>query len=190
MASGYFDTDLQWSLDQSMQYQKELQEWEEKVQACRVLGRTQLPTKPKPMQREKTPKICTHRTHTVAVQPPFAYSYVIVDRNGKLVDTKSYVGHDASSNFVLSVLNRAEELLPSLSPGVEMDLSEEERKIARSADVCYLCQETMSDDEKVLDHDHLTGQFLGVAHNACNLLRREKQVLTCFAHNFSGNFHA
>ena len=37
------------------------------------------------------------------------------------------------------------------------------------------------------DHDHLTGKYIGPAHNSCNLnKRREKPFLSIFMHNFSG----
>lgn len=42
-------------------------------------------------------------------------------------------------------------------------------------------------DPKVCGHDHLTGIYLGTAHNTCNLnKRRENPFLSIFMHNFSG----
>lgn len=133
-------------------------------------------------------KVCRHRTLIKKEQPPFAYTYVLVDREGNVLEDKSYIGDDCSENFIMSVLNLAEKYLPSLSPGVEMSTEEKNKgeRARREVHVCYLCQERMSLDDRVLDHDHLTGKFLGVAHNVCNLNRREEKCLTCFAHNFSG----
>jgi hypothetical protein len=39
---------------------------------------------------------------------------------------------------------------------------------------------------KVRDHCHLTGQFIGAAHNQCNLGRKEVVKIPLFCHNFSG----
>lgn len=137
--------------------------------------------------KEMRKRICPHKTFVVKEQPAFAYSYLLVNREGEVKEKKTYVGADAAHNFILSVLNVADEFLPSLSPGKDMEnLSRQERDILLSTHTCYLCQNHMDESDKVLDHDHLTGSLLGVAHSQCNLQRREEHVLTCFAHNFSG----
>jgi hypothetical protein len=133
------------------------------------------------------PRMCTHKTQIVKEQPPFAYSYVLVDRDGRVLEEKTYVGADCADNLIMSVLNLADKYLPSLSPGKSMDglTEEQEKEVARTKN-CYLCGKAMYFSDKARDHDHLTGEFLGVAHNICNLQRREQSALTCFAHNFSG----
>lgn len=146
------------------------------------------PRFPRTLPRPKKKKVCTHKTFVLKEQPPFAYSLVLVDRDGKVREKKAYVGLDAAENFVQTVLNISDKYLPSLSPGVPMEsMSDVERALLRSTDVCYLCETVIQEDEKrCLDHDHLNGKFLGVAHNLCNLRRREAHVLSCFAHNFQG----
>jgi hypothetical protein len=121
-------------------------------------------------------------------QPPFAYSLLVIDREGAVRKEKTYFGLDAAENFISTVLDLADELLPQLSPGVPMeDLSEEERAAAAGVNTCYLCNIPFKrGTKKCLDHDHLTGKVLGVAHDWCNLSRRETHTLSCFAHNFSG----
>jgi len=37
----------------------------------------------------------------------------------------------------------------------------------------------------LLDHDHFTGEFLGIAHQGCNLRRRRQNKLKIFCHNAS-----
>ena len=130
---------------------------------------------------------CPHKTQIVAEQPPFSYSLVLVDRDFVVREEKTYVGEDAARDFVETVLALAAEYLPSLTPGIEMRLTEEEEKEANNAKCCYLCGIEFDEmQNRVRDHDHLNGKFLGVAHNLCNLRRRERCTLTCFAHNFSG----
>ena len=143
--------------------------------------------RPAPSRRWMKDEMCAHKTHTVFEQPPFAYSLVLADRDLKVRKEKVYVGEDAACNFVESVLDIADEFLPSLTPGEKMlPMTEEELEEVRSTVHCYLCGEEMDDGDRVRDHDHLNGMFLGVAHNVCNLRRREQSVLTCYAHNFSG----
>ena len=58
------------------------------------------------------------------------------------------------------------------------------------AQECYLChKEFVKDDpikQRVLDHDHFTGEYLGAAHANCNLQRRKSFKIPVFFHNFRG----
>jgi DNA polymerase type B, organellar and viral/Recombination endonuclease VII len=58
------------------------------------------------------------------------------------------------------------------------------------AENCYLCKKQFTNAksrQKVHDHDHFTGDFLGAACNACNLARRvRKPFLPVVFHNFRG----
>ena len=140
--------------------------------------------------KEKKVAICKHRTKIISEQPPFCYSLILVDRNGRIREKKNFVGYgeEVTDNFVMTVLNLADKYLPDLlSPGTAMNkLSLEEEVAAATARFCYICSHPMGEGDRVRDHDHLTGKFLGVAHKLCNLHRREVYTLTCFAHNFSG----
>ncbi len=159
--------------------------WESAVFDAVLAGRKP-PLEPKKSKGRRM-RVCKHKTKTLKQQPPFSYSYLLLDREGKVHESKTYVGEDAADNFVLSVLNLADKYLPSLSPGVPMEqLTVEERKAAASRTRCYLCDQVMEWGDRVFDHCHLTGRLLGVAHDACNLARREQVRLTCFSHNFSG----
>ncbi len=50
------------------------------------------------------------------------------------------------------------------------EMSDYEKSLALSASKCYICEEmfdeTIPNLTRVLDHDHLNGDFLGVAHKA------------------------
>lgn len=138
-------------------------------------------------QKKTTPRLCTHKSKILKEQPAFAYSIVLLDRTGKVVKDLCYVGDDAAAHFISTLLDLEEEYLEPLDDGgepMEALTPQMERHIA-SAEDCYLCGEPLEND-RTRDHDHITGKFLGVAHNWCNLLRRECLKITCFAHNFSG----
>lgn len=176
-----------WACDQIM-VEGELNElWGSKV--LDALERGKRPRRLSPLEppKKKRRRVCSHKTKIIAEQPPFAYSLLLVDRDGNIKREKTYIGTDAAYNFILTVLNLADEFLPQLTPGVPMEaMTVRERAMAMETDICYLCEEEMEAANKVLDHDHLNGEFLGVAHSACNLARREQCVMTAFAHNFSG----
>ena len=54
-----------------------------------------------------------------------------------------------------------------------MIITEEQQKEFDNATHCYLCNKeiTVNDKKgcKVRDHDHLTGEYRGCAHNVCNI---------------------
>ena len=159
--------------------------WIEKKKSAERRG-SAAPKPPAYPRRLKPLKMCQHKTKTVNRQPPFTYSYVLINREGEVLEENVYVGEDADEHFVLEVLSLSLKYLPTLTPGKEMEITKDEREILTKTDACYICKDTMEENEKVIDHDHLTGEILGVAHNLCNLHRREQVRLTCFAHNFSG----
>jgi hypothetical protein len=52
--------------------------------------------------------------------------------------------------------------------------------------ICWLCEQTFDEDaDYVRDHCHFTGEFLGWAHNECNLARKIPNFIPIVAHNAS-----
>ena len=59
----------------------------------------------------------------------------------------------------------------------------------QNATHCYLCNvEFLPDDKKVIDHDHFSGKYLGIAHNSCNLQRKTRPEMDLFFHNANYDF--
>lgn len=131
-------------------------------------------------------KVCEHKTTVLYEQVAFMYSYVICNREGEIVEEGSGSGDDCVEKFLENIVDASKRLLPSLSPGVPMNVSSADRLRMLKKKDCYICNLEMSESDKVVDHDHLTGKVLGVAHSKCNLARRERHTLTAFSHNFSG----
>ncbi len=140
-------------------------------------------------RRLNPPKRCKHKTKVLNNQPPFAYSYLLFNRKGKVLEERTYVGQDCAEDFLLHLMRLGDKFLPYLTPGEPIDLSPEQQSRIReeSGHDCWICRAPIwSQSDLVLDHDHVTGLYLGTAHNRCNLARRETLRITCFAHNFSG----
>jgi predicted Fe-S protein YdhL (DUF1289 family) len=160
-------------------------------------GHESIKAKPKKKRRKRQkgegrknksrPKVCTHKTKKLFLHTPFMCSYVLVDRERNIVQEETITGLDCMDKFLEAIIEIQKRIRPSLSPGVPMELNPDQRHVLMEQTHCYLCEKRINfKSEKVIDHDHLTGAILGLAHNECNLKRRERQTLTCFAHNFSG----
>lgn len=175
----------EYAIDELMLEGELTNRWETAKFNAQLKGRKG-PSEPQKLRRPRPRKVCHHKTHTVAEQPPFAFSFILVDREGAVRSKGQYVGLDAADKFIERMLDLADEYLPSLSPGLPMEpLTAVEESIMVDAVYCYLCRKKLKED-RVRDHDHLTGKFLGPAHDECNLRRREQCRLTLFAHNFTG----
>jgi hypothetical protein len=135
-------------------------------------------------------KECPHKTRVLNEQHAFAYSMIVVDRFNKVVESESYSGEDAAHVCLARLLALERKyLIDGLKEGGGAPVTAETLAQAgpRPRDPChpcYLCFKPL-DGDVVLDHDHVSGDFLGWAHNACNLHRKEVMKLPVLAHNFS-----
>lgn len=137
-------------------------------------------------RRNNAPKLCPHKSRVLSEHHAFSYAYVLINREGKLVEQKSYVGEDAAEHFIKTVINIERTYLADLiyNP-CEMSITDEDYDVIRATTDCIICGEMLGSD-RVRHHDHQTGNFIGLAHNTCNLQTKEKRRLYCFCHNFSG----
>lgn len=132
-------------------------------------------------------KVCGHQEECLYVQKPFLCSYIICNREGVIVEEETILGLDCAETFLTKMVNAADRLCGSLSPGKPMNVSKAQRVMLLNSKKCHICNVGFVDaDVKVIDHDHLTGKVLGVAHRLCNINRREQQKMTAFCHNMSG----
>ena len=100
-------------------------------------------------------------------------------------EVEVYRGLDAAEQFVLLMHEEYEALEPLLYSNEEMTpLTEEEKLSYANATVCYLCTKPLTPNDKVHDHDHYSGQYLGATHGVCNRERQTDKHLPILFHNF------
>ena len=133
---------------------------------------------------------CSHKTKVVAEHKAFAFSFLMLSRDGTVVEDIQYVGEDAADVFVEMIIDMDKKYMTALANVKEMKLTREDEEAFAASQKCHICNECFEQDEpnkrKVRDHDHITGKYVGAAHNICNLHRKETMKLVGFAHNFSG----
>lgn len=132
--------------------------------------------------------ICEHSyTGCLSNHVAVNYCFIIVDRDCNVVFEKVYTGDDAVTNFINTICDLEHELRFSCARNENMIFTSEDKKCFDGNNNCHICKRYIKNlRDKVRDHCHATGRFIGPAHNICNLNRKEKPIMKIFAHNFSG----
>jgi hypothetical protein len=129
---------------------------------------------------------CVHATITANKQTPITYSYVIIDSDGVVVYKNTYTGADCIERFLSELLTLEGRLLKKLNENIPMQISlEDQIAFDNNCTHCHICETEIEVGDAVRDHCHLTGRYIGPAHNLCNLLRQEAKFIPFFAHNFT-----
>ncbi|CAB4010357.1 Gastrula zinc finger [Paramuricea clavata] len=99
----------------------------------------------------------------------------------------SYVGEDATLVFLKTVLKesiRCREMVNKIFKKKMVITPEQEAEFWMTRN-CSICGCDLGDD-RVRDHDHVTGLFRGAAHNMCNLKYRITWKVPVVFHNLRG----
>ena len=135
---------------------------------------------------------CKHKTKIMGEHKAYSYCFLMVDRTGQVVEDLVYVGEDADEHFLDTLLKMEEKYLGKLEEVTPLLMSPEDTLAFELAEICHICGkdfpplENEQKRDKVRDHDHISGRFVGAAHNRCNLARRECMRLVGFCHNNTG----
>ena len=122
-------------------------------------------------------------------QIPIAVGFYIISPFGN--NYSSYFGESCVTWFVNEMLNLENIASNYFETNLPLEITPEEgvasQESFQQSKVCWLCENPL-DNDKVRDHDHLTGKYRGAAHNKCNLNCKKKSssFVPIFFHNFSG----
>ncbi|CAB4042755.1 Hypothetical predicted protein, partial [Paramuricea clavata] len=100
---------------------------------------------------------------------------------------KSYVGSDAALVFLKTVVKesfRCREMTDKIFRKKMVITPEEEAEFLVTKN-CQICGNDLCED-RVRDHDHVTGKYRGAAHNICNLKYRITWKVPVVFHNLRG----
>ena len=68
---------------------------------------------------------------------------------------------------------------------IAMEMTDVDKESFEASTHCHICGNALGQD-KVRDHDHLTGKFRGAAHSGCNLEFKLPKFVPIVFHNLSG----
>ena len=117
---------------------------------------------------------------------PCGYAFVIVEHgNDKVLSYRIMRGPDCLDDLIKELEKLATDIyhrkqshrIYKGKPSTHKD----------TVNDCWICKKPFTNDEqKVLDHCHYSGTFLGWAHSECNLQRKSINFTPVIAHNMAG----
>lgn len=132
--------------------------------------------------RSFTVKCCEHE--------PYSFAYYIKcgfdDAYSKL---EWYRGQNAAVEFIQRIEKDVVRLYEQHLGVVKkmIPLTNAEKRQFDNTTSCHICDKEIEDkNDKVCDHDHLTGLYRGPAHMGCNLHYKIPKFIPIFFHNLTG----
>lgn len=77
------------------------------------------------------------------------------------------------------------DLLAVLNRNEDINMCADDEELFQESEMCHICEEELLQD-RVRDHCHITGEYLGAAHALCNFARVERKHIPLFCHNLTG----
>ena len=120
---------------------------------------------------------CGFCIHTVSADPSMNFTPIV------------YRGENTIQEFIFKMKELEEELVPLVKACEPLVMTAKTEREFQCAKHCCFCKKPLESD-RVRDHDHLTGQYRGAAHNVCNLeegkKRTRRYTIPVFFHNLKG----
>ncbi|EFA09106.1 hypothetical protein TcasGA2_TC015228 [Tribolium castaneum] len=133
------------------------------------------------------------RTIVTHLHEPYSFGYYIkCAYNDNLSIYRTYRGKDAPKIFVKWLQDDVNRLYHDhLKHIVPLEMTPLDELVFQISTHCHLCKEPFKTDygslncDRVRNHCHLTGEFLGPAHSICNLNYKIPKYIPVFCHNLT-----
>ena len=137
---------------------------------------------------DKNNEICTHKVKMLNRQIPSCYSMIVVDNDYNICLSSVYTGFDCVQHFLKTIFSFRNAIFKELQKSKPMIITSQQENEYKNAKICHICDRPFDDKRAYLgkkchDHDHLTGLYLGPAHNQCNVLRQKSFNIPAVCHN-------
>ena len=114
-----------------------------------------------------------------------SYCYIVVRCDGQTEPPVEYRSLDAAEHLLKLLQEEENKIKGMLADPKAMRMTREDWLAFRTAETCHVCDKPLESDS-VRDHCHITGEYRGAAHNACNLKLRLNTSIPVVFHNLRG----
>ena len=111
--------------------------------------------------------------------------HIVVRYDGQTKPPVEYRDSDAAEHLLKSLQEEESKIKGELADPKDMRMTREDWLAFRTAETRHVCDKPLEDDS-VRDHCHITGEYRGAAHNACNLKLRLNPSIPVVFHNLRG----
>ena len=136
----------------------------------------------------KAMKVLTQKKYQDHVPCSFAYKVVCIDdRFTKRIVV--YRGENAAYEFIKAILKEYKYCKKVMNKhfNENMVMSEEEEHLFQQSNSYWICEKLIgNDEEKVIDHCHVTGKFRDAAHWDCNINFQLTKKIPVIFYNLRG----
>ena len=94
------------------------------------------------------------------------------------------VNEDAAEIFVNSIQREVTSIYKEFKPDKKKQMTRKDEIAIQNAEICHICDKKL-DNDKVLDHYHLTGKYRGAAHDYCNKRYQIPKFFPVLFHNLT-----
>ena len=113
----------------------------------------------------------------------FSFALFLISHDGKKDKFYEYSGNDCVEKF-LHIINKIQYQISDYikTTNIDYNLTYEEEKHFKETNICHICENKCNN--KVVDHDHLTGKYRGPTFSSCNINYNLKYYkIPIFIHN-------
>jgi hypothetical protein len=103
-------------------------------------------------------------------------------------ESKTFFGENCVVDFVKYINDKDKKFNKILKEtNIEYNLTNEEINTHNETTECWICKKQfeITNNDKVIDHDHFDGKYRGAAHRDCNILVRIAKFVPIYFHNLS-----
>jgi hypothetical protein len=124
------------------------------------------------------------KTKKLKHQSPAQVGVLIKSDHEDIIPTNyfSYIGEDVVKVFCNFLVKIEDDFSQIFEIDLEMEIKPEAQNEFENTKNCYYCEKELNED-RVRDHDHLTGKYRSAAHKKCNILAKKDKFIPIFFHN-------
>ena len=99
-----------------------------------------------------------------------------------------YRGENCVEHFIQKLIGYGNKIKRILETNKPMIMTKEQEHEFLKCDTCHICKGKINDvNDKVRDHDHISGLYRGCSHSGCNLnLNYKNYKIPIYFHNLKG----